>query len=85
MEGIIFKYQRLSIDPLKLHQHDNCYLKGVSIFLSFYQAIPNTMAPWCCGYHYTSAQLHSTKSKLKFYAGSNPASDVSVICDCNNL
>ena len=29
----------------------------------------------------TTAQFHSTKPKLKFCAGLNPASDVSEVCD----
>ena len=33
----------------------------------------------------TTAQLHSTKSELRFCAGSNPACGVSEICDSENL
>ena len=33
----------------------------------------------------TTAQLHSTKSELRFCAGSNPARGVSEICDGENL
>ena len=33
---------------------------------------------------YTTAQIYSTKSELKFYAGSNPAHGVSKICDGEN-
>ena len=33
----------------------------------------------------TTAQLHSTKSELRFYTGSNPACSVSEICDGENL
>ena len=33
----------------------------------------------------TAAQLHSTKSELRFCAGSNPARDVSEICDGEDL
>ena len=33
----------------------------------------------------TTAQLHSTKPKLRFYAGSNPACGVSEICDGEDL
>ena len=33
----------------------------------------------------TTAQLHSTKSELRFCAGSNPARGVSEICDGENF
>ena len=33
----------------------------------------------------TTAQLHSTKSELRFCAGSNPVCGVSEICDSENL
>ena len=33
----------------------------------------------------TTAQLNSTKSELKFYAGSNPDRGVSEVCDGGNL
>ena len=33
----------------------------------------------------TTAQLHATKSKLRFYAGSNPAQGVREICNGENL
>ena len=33
----------------------------------------------------TTTQLHSTKSELRFYTGSNPARRVSEICDGENL
>ena len=33
----------------------------------------------------TTAQLHSTKSELRFCAGSNPARGVSEICDGEDL
>ena len=34
---------------------------------------------------FTTAQLHSTKSELRFCAGSNPARGVSQIRDCEDL
>ena len=37
---------------------------------------------WCHGaVVITTAQLHSTKPELRFCAGSNPACDMSAICD----
>ena len=33
----------------------------------------------------TTPQLHSTKPELRFFAGSNPASSVSEICDGEDL
>ena len=33
----------------------------------------------------TTAQLHSTKPELRFCAGSNPARDMSEICDGEDL
>ena len=33
---------------------------------------------------FTTAQIYSTKSELKFYAGSNPAHGASKICDGEN-
>ena len=80
MEGMIYKYQRCFIGPLKLHEHDNCYLKDVSIFLSFYLAMPYTMAPWCSGYDCCTTSLNQVW-ELKFCAGLNPASSVLEICD----
>ena len=50
------------------------------------------MTPWCSGYQWrrgvvviTTGEIHSTKSELRFYAGSNPARGVSEICDGENL
>ena len=46
---------------------------------------------WCRGEWHrgvviiTTAQLHSTKSKLRFYAGSNPVRSVSEIRDGEDL
>ena len=41
---------------------------------------------WCRGVVViTTAQLHSTKSELRFCAGSDPAPGVSEICDCEYL
>ena len=42
--------------------------------------------PWCRGVVViTTAQLHSTKPKLSFCAGSNPARDVSEIDNGEDL
>ena len=45
------------------------------------------VGPWCRGIVVTwcSAQLHSTKSELRFCAGSNPACGVSEIRDGEEL
>ena len=41
---------------------------------------------WRCGVVViTTAQLYSTKTALRFYAGSNPGRGVSKICDGENL
>ena len=41
---------------------------------------------WHCGVVVIiTAQLHSTKSELRFWAGSNPAHSVSEICNGENL
>ena len=45
--------------------------------------LPMVLVPWCSDYHYT--QLHSTKSEPWFWAGSNPTSSVSEICNGENL
>ena len=41
------------------------------------------VAPWCSDY--TTVQLHSTKSELRFFAGSNPAHSVLEIHDSEDL
>ena len=44
------------------------------------------VSQWCCGVVIiTTAQLHSAKSKLRFYSGSNPVQGVSEIWDDKNL
>ena len=44
------------------------------------------MVYWLCGVAViTTAQLHATKSELRFCAGSNPASSVSEICNDEKL
>ena len=40
---------------------------------------------WCRGGIVTTAQLHSTKTELRFCAGSNPACGVSEIRDGEDL
>ena len=44
------------------------------------------MIKWRCGVMViTTAQLHSSKPELRFWAGSNPARGVSKICDGEDL
>ena len=48
--------------------------------------IPTVSNLWRCGLVViTTEQPHPTKSSLRFSADSNPAREVSVICDGENL